>query len=72
MARAVGEDEAIERARAFFDDGAELVYIAVEQGRIYVELQPPESRGVIIAARSTHDVERFLGDAKRWISAPKK
>lgn len=58
-------DQAIEKARVFFEGGADVIYLAVVDDRILVELEPPDRPGVIVSARSIHEVRRFVRDVKR-------
>jgi hypothetical protein len=58
------EDEAIEEALALFEAGAEVVYLAVTDDRILVGKEQPDRPGVVVTARSIHEVRRFLRDLK--------
>ena len=62
------EDAVIERAKVLFDAGAEVVYLAAADDGIGVTIQPPDRPGVIVAARSVYEVQRFVRDTKLWIA----
>ena len=59
------EDEnAIEEAQQLFESGAEVVYLAVLEHRVLVGRDPPNRPGVIVTARSIHEVRNFVRDLK--------
>ena len=58
------EEEAIARAMTLFDAGAEQVYLAVTDDRILVGAEPPDRPGVVVTARTIHEVRRFVRDNK--------
>ena len=59
------EQQAIERARALFDAGAEVVYVSLEDHeRIVVEDEPPDRAGTFVTARTIREVQRFVRDLK--------
>jgi hypothetical protein len=59
------EDErAIAEAHSLFEAGAELVYLGVFEDRIWVGCELPDRPGVIVTARSIHEVRCFIRDVK--------
>jgi hypothetical protein len=59
------EDEAIDRARSLFESGAEIVYLMVDETRVLVEREHPHREGVVLTARSLHEVESFVREQLR-------
>jgi cobalamin-dependent methionine synthase I len=59
------EERVLRRARALFDEGAQVIYLAMRRGELTVETTFPAFATVVVSARSLREVEKYLRNGHR-------